>query len=130
MPRQYEVVYIFDSALEEAEINEKLERFHAPLKSPETPNLITAQSHWGKRTLAYPIKGKDIGYYVVVQFETEPHLLTEFERIVKLDESVMRHLVVLNDGLAPQPAAVSAGEARPDDDRDRDRSRGREEDDE
>jgi small subunit ribosomal protein S6 len=105
--RRYEVVYIFDSALEEAQVNERLERFHALLKSPTTPEPITSANHWGKRSLAYPVNGKEIGYYVVVQFQSEPPLLPEFERAIKLDDGVMRYLVVLNEGEAPRPVRVS-----------------------
>jgi small subunit ribosomal protein S6 len=105
--RRYEVVYIFDSALEEAQVNERLERFHALLKSPTTPEPITSANHWGKRSLAYPVRGKEIGYYVVVQFQSEPPLLPEFERAIKLDEGVVRYLVVLNEGEAPRPVRVS-----------------------
>ena len=112
MSRRYEVVYIFDSALEEAQVNERLERFHALLKSPTTPEPITSSNHWGKRSLAYPVKGKEIGYYVVVQFQSEPPLLPEFERAIKLDDGVVRYLVVLNEGEAPRPVRVST----PDDD--------------
>jgi small subunit ribosomal protein S6 len=108
--RRYEVVYIFDSALEEAQVNERLERFHALLKSPTTPEPITSANHWGKRSLAYPVKGKEIGYYVVVQFQSEPPLLPEFERAIKLDDGVMRYLVVMNEGEAPRPVRVSTPE--------------------
>lgn len=108
MTRQYEIVYIFDCALEQAAIDEKLELFHAQLKRPEHPEPVTAVSHWGKRTLAYPVQRKDVGYYVVAQFECEPSLLTELERVIKLDEAVLRHLVVVNDGLAPTPVAIGA----------------------
>jgi len=107
MTRQYEVVYIFDSALEEVQINEILERFHKLLECPDYPEPITGLSHWGKRTLAYPVKNRELGYYVVAQFETDPTLLDEFERIVKLEESVLRHLVVINEGLATVPATVT-----------------------
>jgi small subunit ribosomal protein S6 len=50
MTRQYEAVYIFDSALDEAAIADHLEQFHSLLAQPtaEAP----ACSHWGKRTLA------------------------------------------------------------------------------
>jgi small subunit ribosomal protein S6 len=105
--RKYEVVYVFDSALDEAQVNERLDRFHALLKSPTTPEPVTSANHWGKRTLAYPISGKDVGYYVVVQFQSEPPLLPEFERAIKLEESVVRYLVVLNEGEAPRPVRVS-----------------------
>ncbi len=101
MARPYELVYIFDSALEETQINERLERFHSLLKSPETPEPITSTNHWGKRSLAYSIQGKSVGYYVVVQFDAQPGALGELERQLKLDESVLRYLIVLNDGPAP-----------------------------
>ena len=99
MKRKYEIVYIFDSALEEPEVNEHLERFHALLKSPDQEDPITGMSHWGKRTLAYPIKKKEVGYYVVAHVETDTELLSEFERVVKLSEPVIRYLVVINEGL-------------------------------
>lgn len=110
MTRPYEVVYIFDSALEAPQIDERLERFHALLKTPEAPDPVTAVNHWGKRTLAYPIAGKEVGHYVVAQFETAPEALPEFERLVKLDEQVLRHLLVVNEGLAPVPAGQLADE--------------------
>ncbi|OGU03925.1 MAG: 30S ribosomal protein S6 [Gemmatimonadetes bacterium RBG_16_66_8] len=97
MTRQYEVVYIFDSALEEAQVNERLQRFHSLLKNPEG-EAIRSLDHWGKRTLAYPIKRREAGYYVVAKLETEPATLPEFERAVKLDEGVLRHLLVIDQG--------------------------------
>lgn len=107
MPGRYEIVYILDSALEEAEVNEHLDRLHALLKSPERPEPVTSANHWGKRTLAYPVKGKETGYYVVTQFEADATLLPEFERAIKLDEGVLRHLLILNEGEAPRPVRVS-----------------------
>jgi len=109
MTRPFEVVYIFDAALEEAAINERLARFHAliQIEGAEAPQL----NHWGKRSLAYPIKKHETGYYVVAKFECETASLPEFERAIKLDESVLRFLVVANDGPQPVPAiAVKAGE--------------------
>ena len=95
MPRQYEAVYIFDSALEEPAITEKLNRFHALLPQPGGDAISV--NHWGKRTLAYPIKKRDTGYYVVANFNAEPAQLPEFERAIKLDDAVLRHLVVVNE---------------------------------
>ena len=110
MTRKYEVVYIFDSALEEAQVNERLDRFHTLLKSPAASEPITTLNHWGKRTLAYPVKGKEVGYYVVAQFQSEPPLLPEYERAVKLDDGVLRYLVVLNEGEAPRPVRVPSSD--------------------
>lgn len=106
--RIYEVVYIFDAALDETAINEKLERFHGLVTGKD--GEVTAIDHWGSRQLAYPIDKKKTGYYVVAQVNGDPEALPEFERILKLDEGLHRYLVVLNEGepttgmsiLAPQ----------------------------
>ena len=102
MTRRYEVVYIFNSALEEPAVSEKLTRFHALLG----PDVQITVSHWGKRTLTYKMKRHDTGYYVVAQFEVAPSVLPEFERAVKLDEGVLRFLVVLAEAATPVPAAA------------------------
>lgn len=107
MARHYETVYIFDPALEEPAINEKLEKFHTQL-TRDGAGTITNVAHWGKRTLAFPIKKKDAGYYVVTQFEAAPQLLPEYERTVKLDEGVLRFLVVASEGLPAKPVAPAA----------------------
>lgn len=110
MTRRYETVYIFDSALEEPAVTEKLDRFHA-LLTKDGKGSMTNVSHWGKRTLAYPIKKKDTGYYVVAQFETTGDLLPEYERAVKLDEGVLRFLVVAAEAEAkPVPAPAIGGD--------------------
>jgi small subunit ribosomal protein S6 len=119
--RRYEIVYIFDSVLEEAQVNAALERHHALLKPGDTPDYIQNISHWGKRTLAYPINNKPTGYYVVVQLSTEANLLPEFERSLKLDESVMRFLIVLNEGELPRAVTYPGDSDRSGDDDDDDR---------
>lgn len=105
MTRSYEAVYIFDSALEETTVTEKLDRYHALI--PQATGAAIDLNHWGKRTLAYPIAGRETGYYVVAKFDATPDMLPEFERALKLDEQVLRHLIVLNEGaqMAPAPSA-------------------------
>jgi small subunit ribosomal protein S6 len=114
MTRQYEVVYIFDSALEETAINERLARFHALIQQPEGEGEAPQVNHWGKRTLAYPIKKHETGYYVVAKFDADATALPEFERAIKLDEGVLRFLVVVNEGAQPVP--VTAGKSDEEDD--------------
>ena len=65
---------------------------------------------WGKRKLAYPIDKKEQGIYAVLRYETEPTSLTEFERILRLDEQVLRQLTIV-DPIIPTPPAVRT--ARP-----------------
>ncbi|MBX9927457.1 MAG: 30S ribosomal protein S6 [Gemmatimonadaceae bacterium] len=93
MTRDYEAVYIFDSTLEDGAINDKLTKHHALLGARDEIKL----DHWGRRQLAYKIKNKETGYYVVARFQTEPKALPEFERSLKLDDSVLRHLISLHE---------------------------------
>ena len=101
--RDYEIVYIFDSSLDSSVIDQKLERFNGLVADKKEGGEIVAVEQWGKRHLAYPIRKQDNGYYVVVQFHTDPERLPEFERTIKLDEQVLRHLVVLSEGEMPTP---------------------------
>ena len=91
MPRPYEAVYVFDSALEDSAVNEKVSRFHEILGTSGTVKV----DHWGRRQLAYPIGTKENGYYVIVRFEAEAAGIPEYERALKLDESVMRYLLTI-----------------------------------
>ena len=93
MSRNYEAVYIFDSTLEDAAINDKLSRFHGLLGGSEQPEV----SHWGRRQLAYSIGSKENGYYVVSRFSAEPNVLPEYERALKLDSSVIRYLLTIKE---------------------------------
>ena len=91
MSRRYEAVYLFDSTLEDATIQEKLTRFHGLLGNPA--DLQT--NHWGRRQLAYPIGRRESGYYVVARFGAETTALPEYERAIKLDDGLVRHLITL-----------------------------------
>jgi small subunit ribosomal protein S6 len=119
MTRRYEAVYIFDSTLEDAAINEKISRFHGLLQSPEEISL----DHWGRRQLAYKIGPRETGYYVIAKFHATPTVLPEYERAMKLDDGVVRYLITLFEhevGAPPMTEEEMARAARQDDDDDED----------
>ena len=119
MTRPYEAVYIFDSTLEDTAITEKLTRFNELLGNPA--DLTT--DLWGRRQLAYQIGRKDTGYYVVCRFSIDPTVLPEYERALKLDDGVVRHLLSLHEhetGAPPMSEEELAAAARRDDDDDED----------
>jgi small subunit ribosomal protein S6 len=93
MPRPYEVVYIFDSTLEDAAITEKLTHFQSLLGAAENVQV----DHWGRRQLAYKIGVRDTGYYAIVRFDAEATVLPEFERALRLEDSVIRYLITLHE---------------------------------
>jgi small subunit ribosomal protein S6 len=114
--RDYEVVYIFDSSLEEPKITEKIDRFQQ-LVAGDGNGEVTAVDHWGRRELAYPIRDKDNGYYVVAHISTTADRLPEFERLLQLDEELLRYLIVVNEGDL-QTSIAPVAEDRDDDDSD------------
>ena len=117
----YEAVYIFNTSVPEDQINEKLERYNA-LLTGANGGEITATDHWGRRQLAYPIRKQSAGYYVVSQFTAPGTALPEFERLLKLDEDLLRYLIVLNEGEPTSPMSIQtrADRKRDDDDEDDD----------
>lgn len=98
--RRYEAVYIFESALEDAAIAEKLEKLQSLLSLAEPAEI----EHWGRRQLAYKIGRHETGYYVISRFTTAPATLPEFERALKLDEGIVRYLVTLYEHDLGAPA--------------------------
>ncbi len=120
MSRNYEAVYIFDSTLEDAAINDKIARFHGLLGASEQPEV----NHWGRRQLAYAIGAKENGYYVISRFAVEPAALPEYERALRLDDGLMRYLITVHEHEVGAPAMsdedIAAAAARRDDDDDED----------
>lgn len=114
--RLYEVVYILDPALDEGAVTAKLEKFHqlAVVHGGE----VSAVDHWGNRQLAYPIMRQQAGYYVVAQFTAAAEALPEFERLLRLDDEVLRYLLVLNEGEPTSGMSILAEVTRPAGDKD------------
>lgn len=49
---------------------------------------------WGAKDLAYPIKHQNKGYYVHYFFEAEPSTISSLDKDLKLNENIMRYLLV------------------------------------
>ena len=49
----------------------------------------------GLRELAYPIKDESKGYYVVLKVSMDNVAINEFNRLVRINPSVLRHLIVV-----------------------------------
>ena len=117
--RTYEAVYIFDSALEDAAINDKLSRYHGMLSATGDISV----EHWGRRQLAYAIKRRETGYYAIAHFTLDDvKVLPEFERALKLDEGVLRYLISLHERElgAPPMTEEELAARKKDDDEDED----------
>ena len=125
--RLYEVVYILDPALDEIAVTAKLEKFHA--LAIANGGEVSAVDHWGNRQLAYPLARQKAGYYVVAQFTAVAEALPEFERLLRLDDEVLRYLLVLNEGEPTNGMSILAEVTKPVSDKDDDDEEEEEDDD-
>lgn len=89
--RKYEAMVIFYPNFEEEKRVALLERFKGII---ETGGTIITQDEWGMRKLAYLIDDLAEGYYVLINFESNPEVVKEFDRIAKISEGIMRHMIV------------------------------------
>ena len=92
---KYEVLYIIDPAQGEEGIAALVEKFKAMVEAEGTLSNV---DEWGKRRLAYPINDLTEGYYVLMNFETNPAFPAELERVMKITEGVMRCLTIAVEG--------------------------------
>ncbi|MEA2666152.1 MAG: small subunit ribosomal protein [Candidatus Eremiobacteraeota bacterium] len=90
---EYEVTYILRPALEETEVDERSNAIAEGVKT-RGGEIIGELEKLGKRRLAYEIDDVREGYYVVMKFKSEPEGAKELERLMRLNESVLRALVI------------------------------------
>jgi small subunit ribosomal protein S6 len=90
--RKYETVLVIDSLLKAEEIEniiKKYERFISA-NGGEIENL----DRWGKKRLAYEIKKRQYGYYVLFRFNGPPIMIKQLEREFRLNEALLRYQTI------------------------------------
>ena len=103
--RNYEAMYIINASLEEDALKTKVEKFSNLVTS--NGGVIAKVDEMGKRKLAYEIDKKNDGFYVLMKFSSEPTFIAELERIYRIDENIVKYLVIsLGDVEAVKEVAV------------------------
>lgn len=93
--RNYEVMYILRPELEDSAITEMVEKFQNQVT--EQGGTVEKVDNWGKRAFAYELEGKREGTYVVMTFQAGSEVAEELRRVMKLNEDVLRCLVLNRD---------------------------------
>jgi small subunit ribosomal protein S6 len=88
--RLYESVFIARQDISSAQVETMADEFAEIITS--AGGSIKKREYWGLRNLAYRIKKNRKGHYVMFIMETGPEALREFERIIGLNEDVLRFL--------------------------------------
>ena len=96
----YETLCIFHPELPETRVKE-LTTWMRTIVEKDQGNVLKVEE-WGMRDLAYRIKKQRRGYYVRLEYDSEPVALNELERNLRLNEDVLRFLSVARG--APLPA--------------------------
>ena len=90
----YEVLYILNPTLGEEETAALVARFK---ELAEGHGTVSEVDEWGKRRLAYPINDLEEGYYVLMTFTADPAFPAELDRLMRINVSVMRSIIVAKD---------------------------------
>lgn len=93
--RSYELMLIARPELDEEASKALVEKAKSVITAQG--GTIEKEDSWGKRRLAYEIKRFKEGIYTVLIFKGEPAAEQELERVLKLSDDVVRHLVVRLD---------------------------------
>ena len=91
--RSYEIMLAINPQLEDKELDTLLDKLKKLIT--DAKGEISKTNKWGKRKLAYEIKDFTEAIYVVLNFNVDEQIIAELERVIKLEERVIRYLLTL-----------------------------------
>lgn len=90
--RNYELMYIIRPELEEEQVEAVVEKVKDTIQT--NGGEVTDHELMGKRRLAYEINKIRDGIYVRVNFKLPTESVNELERVIRISDEIIRHLVV------------------------------------
>jgi len=92
--REYETMFIVRPQLTLEEAEKVLDEIS---KVIQAKGEITSIDRWGKKQFAYEIEHQKEGYYFVVNFKVPGDYVGEVDRRLRLNDNVLRHIIVRTD---------------------------------
>ena len=92
---KYEIMFIVRPDMEEAEIKKTAESMKKVLTDGKAK--VVEEKAMGQRELAYEIKKVNTGFYYLLVVEADKEVISEFDRVARINESLLRHLIVKMD---------------------------------
>ena len=102
--RLYESVFIARQDVSSTQVEAMADEFAGIITS--AGGSIKKREYWGLRTLAYRIKKNRKGHYVMFNLETDSDTLKEYERIMGLNEDVLRFMNITIDEVLEDPSIM------------------------
>ncbi|MGO3152022.1 MAG: 30S ribosomal protein S6 [Galactobacter sp.] len=90
--RSYELMVLVDPEVDERTVEPTLNKFLEVVT--KEGGSVDKVDIWGRRSLAYPIQKKTEAVYAVVNFTAEPATSTELDRLLTLNESILRTKII------------------------------------
>jgi small subunit ribosomal protein S6 len=87
--RRYETVWVINADLPDEEVKAAIDKFSRIINAQG--GLLVGLDDWGRRKLAYKVKGTARGYYVVADFAGLPATVKELERNYRIDDRIIRY---------------------------------------
>jgi len=88
----YELLYLLSNKFSEDEVLPIVEKVKNVIK--DNQGNITLSEEWGKKRLAYQIKGFIFGYYNLIEFDLAPDKVAKVDRTLRLMDEILRHQLV------------------------------------
>ena len=95
MMRKYETIFILHPSLDEEAVKANIEKFKGVIENGG--GTVENVDFWGKRKLAYEINKVNEGYYTLINFEANPESPKELDRVFRITDGVIRHIIVKNE---------------------------------
>ncbi|MEQ8967041.1 MAG: 30S ribosomal protein S6 [Azospirillaceae bacterium] len=111
----YECVFIARQDVPSSQVETLTTQFGEVIT--EMGGTVAKSEYWGLRTLAYRIKKNRKGHYALLNLDAPHEAVTEMERRMRLNEDVLRHLVVRVEELEEGPSAMMQNRTSRDGDR-------------
>jgi small subunit ribosomal protein S6 len=96
--RAYEAMVILNPDLGEEQLAAATQRVSDQIGA--RGGQVEKVDTWGRRRMLYPIKHSRDGHYVVYNFRSEPQAVQELESTWRIQEEVLRYLVIRQDTAA------------------------------
>ena len=89
--KSYEIMYIV-KPYENEKFEAVVEKFNTLITN--NGGVIEKTDRWGKKRLAYEMQGLNEGLYVLVTFIAEPAAVKELDRVMKITDEILRHMII------------------------------------
>ncbi|HUG14718.1 MAG TPA: 30S ribosomal protein S6 [Thermomicrobiales bacterium] len=111
-PRDYEMMLVVTPTVAEEGLPDVVERVSGYIAAQGgTVDSTVHENPWGRRRLAYLIDDHRDAFYVLYRFHSAAESIVEIEREIKLDEQVIRYLVVRYDEMTEHEERPPRGQA-------------------